>query len=123
MERDREFNEQSKIGKKEEKKNRLQEELEQIREQKVQWYIQEFVKRGYKKLGKYKINDLEKGIALIDYDEASQAYNEIKKKEMETFEQNKNKKAKTVEHWARALREEERKALIEYCKARGEDDI
>lgn len=45
------------------------------------------------------------------------------KKEKEQFETEKKKKLKEVEFWARAQREEEKKAVEKYCENHGEEDM
>lgn len=45
------------------------------------------------------------------------------RKEAEHSEEQKKKKAKDVELWARALREEEKIAIVKHCEEHGEDEM
>jgi hypothetical protein len=52
-----------------------------------------------------------------------QFYQNLLRKEREAAEAEKKKKLKEVEQWARALREEERVAIIKYCEEHGEEEM
>lgn len=84
--------------------------------------IGELVVRGIKKIGKEKIQDIEQR-EEIDYDQILQFYQNLLRKEAEHSEEQKKKKARDVELWARALREEEKIAVVKHCEEHGEDEM
>ena len=79
--------------------------------------------KGYKKVGKDKIKDLEKNHDKIDYDSVIEFYQQVLKKEREQIEEDKKKKLREVELWTRALREEEKKAIHKYSEKHGEKEM
>lgn len=58
-----------------------------------------------------------------DYDTIMTFYQNLLKKEKEAFEVEKQKKAKEVEYWARAVREEEKVAIEKYASEHGEEEM
>lgn len=50
-------------------------------------------------------------------------YQTLLKKEKEQIEQEKKKKLKDVEFWARAVKEEEKTAIEKYCEKYGEEEM
>jgi hypothetical protein len=50
-------------------------------------------------------------------------YQQLLKKEKEAFENEKNKKLKDVEFWARSIREEEKIVTEKYCQQHGEEEM
>lgn len=77
--------------------------------------VQDLVRRGIKKIGNLKISDMQRK-EEYDYDTIMTFYQQILKKEKEAFENEKSKKHKEVEFWARAVREEEKAATEKYCQ-------
>lgn len=73
-------------------------------------------------MGKERIVDMEKRDDL-DYDEIQDVHLAMLKREREYFEVQKNKKVNDVEIWSRALREEEKIAMGEYCKKFGAQEM
>jgi hypothetical protein len=67
--------------------------------------------KGFKKINKEKIKDLEADPERIDYDAVIEFYQNVLKKEREQAEDDKKKKLREVELWTRALREEEKIAI------------
>ena len=67
--------------------------------------------KGFKKINKEKIKDLEADPERIDYDAVIEFYQNVLKKEREQAEEDKKKKLREVELWNRALREEEKIAI------------
>ncbi len=59
----------------------------------------------------------------FDYDEVMSFYQGLLKKEKEAFEVEKQKKLKDVEYLARAIREEEKAAIIKYANEHGEEEM
>jgi hypothetical protein len=90
------------------------EELELMRKIRAQEVLQELTRRGVKKIGTLKISDMERK-GEFDYDTILTYYQNLLKKEKEAFEVEKQKKAKEVEYWARAVREEEKIAIEKYA--------
>jgi len=78
---------------------------------------------GVKKIDKVKIDDIAAGKVDLDYDTVMEFYQKVVKRKKEAFELEKNKKVKDIEHWARALKEEECKAMIKYCETHGEEEM
>jgi len=78
--------------------------------------------KGVKKIGKDKIQELEKRDDL-DYDAITDVYQQKLKHDREYFEVQKNKKVNDIEIWSRALREEEKIAMAKYCKEHGEQEM
>jgi hypothetical protein len=79
--------------------------------------------KGFKKIGKDKIKDLEANQDKVDYDNVIEFYQNVLKKEREAIEEDKKKKLREVELWNRAQREEERIAIEKYAKQHGEKEI
>lgn len=52
----------------------------------------------------------------MDYDSVMNFYQNLLKKEKEQFENEKQKKVKEIEYWARAVREEEKTTIEKYCE-------
>eukprot|EP00349_Pseudokeronopsis_sp_Brazil_P002001 CAMPEP_0202961222 /NCGR_PEP_ID=MMETSP1396-20130829/5276_1 /ASSEMBLY_ACC=CAM_ASM_000872 /TAXON_ID= /ORGANISM="Pseudokeronopsis sp., Strain Brazil" /LENGTH=64 /DNA_ID=CAMNT_0049680885 /DNA_START=2020 /DNA_END=2214 /DNA_ORIENTATION=- len=50
-------------------------------------------------------------------------YQNILRKEKEQNEVLKKQKLKEVEHWAKAVKEEEKMAVIKYCETKGEEEM
>jgi len=96
----------------------LLEELELMRKLRAQEVLQELVRKGIKKINGVRIADMEKKAEQsepLDYDTIMNFYQNLLRKEKEHFEIEKKKKLKEVEHWARAMREEEKVAIEKYC--------
>ena len=96
--------------------------MRKIRAQEV---VQELARRGIKKINNIRID---KTVAVgeqegLDYDTIMNFYQNMLRKEKEQFEIEKKKKLKDVEHWARALREEEKVAIEKYCAEFGEEEM
>ena len=79
--------------------------------------------KGIKKIGKVKITDMLSNESLIKYDLIMDYYQNLLKKEKESIEENKNKKKKDVEIWARSLREEEKAHIIKYANDHAEKEM
>jgi len=79
--------------------------------------------KGFKKIGKEKIKDLETHADKIDYNMIIEFYQNILKKEREQIEEDKKKKLREVELWTRALREEEKIAMEKYALENGDKEI
>ena len=79
--------------------------------------------KGYKKIGKDKIKDLEANPDKIDYDAVIEFYQGVIKKERDQVEEDKKKKVRDVELWNRAQREEEKLAIEKYAKQNGEKEM
>ena len=93
--------------------------MRKIRAQEV---IQELIRRGIKKVGNVKISDMERK-GEYDYDDILSYYQNILKKEKEAFEGEKQRKIKDVEFWARAVREEEKTAIVKHAETHGEEEM
>lgn len=76
--------------------------------------VQELSKRGVKRVGTQKISEIQKK-EEYDYDMIMNFYQDLLRKEKEAFEGEKKKKIKDVEHWAKAVREEEKVTTEKYC--------
>jgi len=72
--------------------------------------------KGYKKVGKEKIKDLEANTDKLNYDQVIEFYQGVLRKEREQIEEDKRKKVREVELWNRSLREEEKIAIEKYAK-------
>lgn len=59
----------------------------------------------------------------MDYDTIMSEYQRMLKREREHFDTQKNKKVNDVEIWSRALREEERIAMQDYCDKHGKEEM
>lgn len=59
----------------------------------------------------------------LDYEQVMAFYSNILKRDREAFELNKTKKVNDVEIWTRAIKEEEKKAMEQYCQEHGQEDI
>ena len=79
--------------------------------------------KGFKKVGKDKIKDLEADQDKVDYDVLIELYQNVLKKEREQIEEDKKKKLREVELWTRALREEEKVAMEKYALENGDKEI
>lgn len=64
--------------------------------------------KGFKKIGKDKIKDLEADQERVEFDAVIEFYQNVLRKEREQFEEDKKKKLREVELWSRAMREEEK---------------
>lgn len=126
-EREKQFAQQQVKGEKERQKNVLLDELQMMRQIRAQEVLQELLRRGIKKLGGVKIQDLEKkgleGAEVLDYDSIMTFYQNLLRREKEAIEAEKKKKLKDVEYWARAVREEEKLAIEKYCQEHGEEEM
>jgi len=80
------------------------------------------VKKGVKKINNQKLSDLEKR-GDLDYDTVMTFYQNLLRKEKEAAEAEKKRKLKEVEQWARAVKEEEKLAVIKYCEEHGEEEM
>lgn len=78
--------------------------------------------KGFKKIGKEKIKDLEKNPDKVDYDTIIEFYQNVLRKEREQIEEDKKKKLREVELWTRAQREEEKLAVEQYAEKHGDDE-
>jgi len=67
--------------------------------------------KGFKKVGKDKIKELEANHDRINYDNIIEFYQNILRKEKEQIEEDKKKKLKDVELWTRSQKEEEKQAI------------
>jgi len=85
--------------------------------------LNELAQRGYKKINKDKISELEKREEEIEYDTVMSFYQTVLQKEREAFEEQKKQKKNSVEIWAHACKMEEKKALDSYCKKYGQRDV
>lgn len=92
----------------------------QIRAKEV---LNELAQRGFKKINKDKISDLEKKEDEIEYDTVMSFYQTVLQKEREAFEEQKKQKKNTVEIWAHATKMEESKTLNKYCEQFGARDM
>ena len=79
--------------------------------------------KGFKKIGKEKIKDMENDPDRVDYDVVIQFYQDVLRKEREQIEEEKKKKLREVELWTRALREEEKLAIEKYALENGDSEI
>lgn len=59
----------------------------------------------------------------LDYDRIMTFYQNLLQKEKKQFEEDKVKKIREVDYWARAIKEEERLAIIKYCEQYGESEM
>lgn len=85
----------------------------------VREVLNELSQRGIKKVGKDRIDVLEKREEDLDYDTIMTFYQNVLRREQEAFEVSKSKKVNDVEIWTRALREEECLEMQKYCKEKG----
>jgi hypothetical protein len=119
IERRRLFEEQQEKDKINRIKNELMDQLFQQRQIRAREVLQELNNRGIKKVGKDKIQELERKEEDLDYDTIMNFYQNVLKREKEAYDIQKNKKVNDVEIWARALKEEESIALKDYCQREG----
>lgn len=122
LERERTFAEQQVKEVKERQKNKLLEELEVGRKIRSKEVLQELLSLGEKKIGSKKIQDMLHK-EEYDYDEVMSFYQRYKQREKEAVEVEKQKKLKEVEYLARAIREEEKLAIIKYAQEHGEEEM
>ncbi len=80
------------------------------------------MRRNIKKIGQIKISDMQRK-EEYDYDTIMTYYQQLLKKEKEAFENEKSKKHKDVEFWARSVREEEKLVTEKYCQQHGEEEM
>ena len=84
--------------------------------------LQEIIRNGIKKIQNVKISEMEcKGD--LDYDEIMNFSQILLKKDMEQFENEKKKKIKDLEYWTRAIREEEKIAILKYAIEHDDEEI
>jgi len=69
------------------------------------------------------IQHLERQDQELDYESIMAFYANILKKDREAFELNKTKKVNDVEIWTRAVKEEEKASMENYCAEHGQADI
>lgn len=79
--------------------------------------------KGYKKVGKEKIKDMESDHDRIDFDNVIEFYQNVLRKEREAIEEDKKKKLREVELWNRAIKEEEKIVIENYAKEHGDKEI
>lgn len=101
----------------------IMELLEVERKQRALEILNLLVIKGFKKIGKDKIKDLENDQSRVDYDTVIEFYQGVIRKEREAVEEDKKKKLRDVELWNRAQREEEKIAIQNYAKQHGEEEI
>jgi hypothetical protein len=104
-------------------RNVILQALEQEKVNKARQIVSQMAQKGYKKIGKDKIKDLEANPDKIDYDSVIEFYQGVIKKEREQIEEDKKKKLREVELWNRALREEEKIAIEKYAQQNGEKEM
>lgn len=104
-------------------KNELMDQLNRQRQVRAREVLQELLTRGIKKVGKDKIQELDKREEDLDYDTVMTFYQNVLRREREAFEIQKNKKVNDVEIWARALKEEECVAMKDYCEKHGNTEM
>lgn len=103
-------------------RNELLDTLNQERQARAKQVLGELIVRGIKKIGKEKVTDIDQR-EEFDYDLILQFYQNLLRKEAEQSEEQKKKKARDVDLWARAIREEEKIAIIKHCEEHGEDEM
>lgn len=59
----------------------------------------------------------------IDYDQIMQFHATVMRKEKEAFDVAKQQKLKEVDYWTRAVKEEEKIKMEEYCAEHGNEDV
>ena len=80
--------------------------------------------KGFKKIGKRTIKELQKSDDLKDhYDEVIEFYQSVLTKERERIEEDKKKKLREVELWTRAIREEEKIVVEQYAVSGAKDEV
>eukprot|EP00347_Sterkiella_histriomuscorum_P021885 403332425 len=121
-EKEKEFNQQRVKEEKERQKNKLLEELEVMRKIRAQEVVQELLRKNIKKINGIKI-DKQGQDQELDYDTIMNFYQNLLRKEKEQFEVVKKQKLKDTDHWARALREEEKVVIEKYCAEHGEEEM
>lgn len=104
-------------------KNELMDQLNRQRQVRAREVLSELLSRGIKKVGKDKIQELDKREEDLDYDTIMTFYQNVLRREREAFEISKNKKVNDVEIWARALKEEECIAMNDYCVKNGNSEM
>jgi hypothetical protein len=106
----------------ERQKNKLVYELELLRYFRAQEVARALAARGVKKIGKVKIADMElKG--EYDYDEIMTFYEQLLRKEKEGIVESKKKKLEDANVWSRAIREEEKVAIIKYAQEHDDEEM
>ena len=101
-------------------RNTILEQLEKEKKTKAREIINVLMVKGFKKINKEKLKDLEAEPERIDYDTIIEFYQNVLKKEREQAEEDKKKKLREVELWTRALREEEKIAIKKYAEISGD---
>jgi len=121
--KERELAEQKIRDNQRKERNIILESLENEKKQRARQILQELTAKGFKKVGKEKIKDLEAHPEKIDYDGVIEFYQNVLKKEREQVEEDKKKKLREVELWTRALREEEKLAIEKYSREHGDKEM
>ena len=104
-------------------RNTILEALEKEKKTKCKEIINVLMVKGFKKINKEKLKDLEADPEKIDYDVVIEFYQNVLKKEREQAEEDKKKKLREVELWTRALREEEKIAIQKYAENHGDKEM
>lgn len=104
-------------------RNIILEQLEREKKVKAIDILNILTVKGFKKIGKEKIKDLEADPERADYDNIIEFYQNVLRKEREQIEEEKKKKLREVELWTRALREEEKLAMEKYAVENGDSEI
>lgn len=103
-------------------KNELIDQLNRQRQIRARDVLQELLSKGIKQVGKKQIVELQDQ-EEVDYDVIMNFYQKVVRSEKEKVEEKKNQKVNNVEIWARALREEESKAMKDYCDKNGQQEM
>lgn len=104
-------------------RNALLEDLEKERKKRSLEILNSLSIKGFKKVGKYRIKDLEENNDRIDYVIVIDFYQNVLRKEREQIEEDKKKKLREVELWNRAVREEEKIAIEKYAEEHGDKEM
>jgi hypothetical protein len=119
----RELEEQKIRDEQRRERNTILEALEREKKAKAKELLNTLMIKGFKKIGKDKIKDLEADPEKIDYDTVIEFYQGVLRKEREQAEEDKKKKLREVELWTRALREEEKIAIQNYAENHGDKEM
>lgn len=98
-------------------------QLNQTRQERAREVLYELLQRNIKKVGNDRIEVLQKREEDLDYDQIMTFYQNVLRRERESFEVLKNKKVNDVEIWSRAIKEEECIAMQQYCDEHGNDEM
>lgn len=104
-------------------RNVILEALEHERKARALEILNVLTIKGFKKIGKERIKDLEERHERIDYDSVIEFYQNVLRKEREQIEEDKKKKLREVELWTRAIREEEKIAIEKYAAEHGDKEM